>query len=427
MSAVRIAAQFDVGAAARHVGRDGDRAGHAGFRHDVGFLLVEAGVEHGELFARATRTRRFVEPIERPRIGEVDLFVALLFQVFGKQLGFLDRDRPDQRRLQALVGFFDLVQDRLIFLFRRTIDLVVLIVTDHRHVGRHFEDLEAVDVEELVRLGGGGAGHARELLVHAEVILESDRGERLVLRLDRLVFLRFERLVQSFRKPASRHHAPGELVDDDDLAVADDVVLVALEQFVRAQALVDVMDDRDVLHVVERFRFELVGLAQPLLHALHADLGEVDGALLLVDLVIGLFQLEDEGVDGIVEVGAVVERAGNDQRRARLVDQDRIDFVDNGEDVAALDHVFEPVFHVVAQVVEAQLVVGAIGHVAGVLLAPFVVVEPVHDDADRKAEEAVDLAHPFGVTAGEVIIDRDHVHAAAGKRIEINRQGGDQS
>ncbi len=40
-----IAAELDVGAAAGHVGGDGDGAGHAGIGDDVGFLLVIAGVE----------------------------------------------------------------------------------------------------------------------------------------------------------------------------------------------------------------------------------------------------------------------------------------------------------------------------------------------------------------------------------------------
>ena len=182
------------------------------------------------------------------------------------------------------------------------------------------------------------------------------------------MLLGLERLVQAFRIAPARHHAAGEFVDDDDLAVAHDVVLVALEQLVRAQRLVDVMHDRDVLDVVERVGLEQAGVAQQLLHLLHAGFGERDGALLLVELVVGLVELRNVGVDGVVELGAVVERAGNDQRRARLVDQDRVDFVDDGVDVAALHHVLEPVLHVVAQIVEAELVVGAVGDVAVVLL-----------------------------------------------------------
>ena len=50
----------------------------------------------------------------------------------------------------------------------------------------------------------------------------------------------------------------------------------------------------------------------------------------------------------------------------------------------------------------------------------------MHDDADGEAEEIVDLAHPLGVALGEVVVDGDDVHAAAGERVEIDRQRGDQ-
>ena len=162
------------------------------------------------------------------------------------------------------------------------------------------------------------------------------------------------------------------------------------------------------------------------LDLLHAGFGQGHRALLLVDLVIGLVELRDEGVDGVVEFGAVVERTGDDQRRARLVDQDRVDFVDDGVDVAALDHVLQPVLHVVAQIVEAEFVVGAVGDVAGIGLLALVVVEAVHDDADGQAEEVVDLAHPFGVALGEVVVDGDDMDALAGQRVEIDRQRRDQ-
>ena len=124
----------------------------------------------------------------------------------------------------------------------------------------NFQNFEIVNVLELVGLGHRRAGHAGKLLVHAEIILERDRGERLVLRLDRLMLLGLERLVQAFRIAPARHHAAGELVDDDDLAVAHDVVLVALEQLVRAQRLIDVVHDRDVLDVVKRVGLEQTGL-----------------------------------------------------------------------------------------------------------------------------------------------------------------------
>jgi hypothetical protein len=62
-------------------------------------------------------------------------------------------------------------------------------------------------------------------------------------------------------------------------------------------------------------------------------------------------------------------RAGDDQRRARLVDQDRVDLVDDRVVEAALDALLGAEGHVVAQVVEAELVVGPVGDVGGVGLA----------------------------------------------------------
>ena len=41
-------------------------------------------------------------------------------------------------------------------------------------------------------------------------------------------------------------------------------------------------------------------------------------------------------------------------------------------------------------------------------------------------EEAVDLAHPFGVALGEVVVDGDDVHALAGERVEIDGKRGNQ-
>ena len=103
-----------------------------------------------------------------------------------------------------------------------------------------------------------------------------------------------------------------------------------------------------------------------------------------------------------------------------------IDLVDDGVGVPALHHVLEPVLHVVAQVVKAELVVGAVGDVAVVFLLALLVVEAVDDDADREPEELVDLPHPFGVALGQIIVDGDDVDAAAGQRVEIDGKRGDQ-
>ena len=94
--------------------------------------------------------------------------------------------------------------------------------------------------------------------------------------------------------------------------------------------------------------------------------------------------------------------------------------------MAALDHVLLIKGHVVAQIVKAQLVVRAVGDIGSIGGAALVRLEIVDDEADREAEEAIDLSHPLRVALGQIIVDRDNVHALARQGIEIGRQDGDQ-
>jgi hypothetical protein len=127
-----------------------------------------------------------------------------------------------------------------------------------------------------------------------------------------------------------------------------------------------------------------------------------------------------------VLVGRLVGRPGDDQRRPRLVDQDRVHLVDDGVVVPALHAIFDLELHVVAQVVEAEFVVGSVGDVGGVGGAALVVVQVVDDHAHGQPQKLVDLAHPLGVALGQVVVHRDHVHAVAGQRVQIAGQRGHQ-
>src|SRR6185503_5711294 len=91
--------------------------------------------------------------------------------------------------------------------------------------------------------------------------------------------------------------------------------------------------------------------------------------------------------------------------------------------MTALDHLLEMILHVVAQVVEAELVVGAVGHVAGVLGAAFVVGEAMNDAADSEAEKFIYAAHPLRVAPCEIVVHCDDVNALAGYGVEVDREG----
>ena len=239
--------------------------------------------------------------------------------------------------------------------------------------------------------------------------------------------------METVRPAAPGHQAAGELVDDDDFAVFDHVRDIALVERVGLDG------DLDVVFEVPVFGVGDVADAEQLFDLLPALVRDGDGARLFVDDVVAgpgffferldqfaAFELRDDEVYAGVLVGRLVGRAGDDERRSRLVDQNRIDLVDDAIEVSALHHVLQLELHVVAQVVEAELVVGAVGDVGGVGLASLVVREVVDDDADRQAEEAVDLAHPFGVALGEIVVHGDDVDAAAGERVQVAGKRGDQ-
>ena len=94
--------------------------------------------------------------------------------------------------------------------------------------------------------------------------------------------------------------------------------------------------------------------------------------------------------------------------------------------MAALDHLFDRILHVVAQVVEAQLVVGRIRHIAGISLAASVVIHTGDNRADGQTKEIIDSAHPLRIPRGEIVIHRNDVNAASREGIEIGGQGGDK-
>ena len=161
-------------------------------------------------------------------------------------------------------------------------------------------------------------------------------------------------------------------------------------------------------------------------HPLVAEFGQRHRFLLFVEFVVFRLQRGHQGVDGLIKLGAVFQGARNNERGACFVDQDAVDFIDDAISVATLDHLVLAHLHVVAKIIKAQLVVGRVGHVASVLLLAFGIVEIVDDDADSEPQEFVDLAHPFAVAAGEVIVDGDDVDAFASERVQINGGGRDQ-
>ncbi len=186
-------------------------------------------------------------------------------------------------------------------------------------------------------------------------------------------------------------------------------------------------------------------MGQQALGLLHAGLGQLNRLVLLVDEVVArrlervaILRLDvalrhrarreprNDPIDLVVEVGRFLGGSGDDERRPRFVDKDAVHLVDDGELVPALHEMRELELHVVAQVVEPELVVRAVGDIRRVGDLPFLIVQVVLDDADRHAQEPVDAPHPLRVASRQVVVDGDDVNAFALERVEIRGKRRDE-
>jgi hypothetical protein len=405
-------------------------------------------------------------------------------RVFAQPL--LDRLERGQRvdQQEGIVGsplaahLVDLLDDCLIFLLRAAVNLVVVVEAVDRAVGGDFQTVQPVDLHELVGFGHGRTGHARPLVIELEEVLDGDRGHRLGFFLDGHVLLGFHRLVQPVGPLPAHHQTTGELVHNDDLAVLHDVVLVAHVNHVGAERL---LDDVRAIHVRPDVEAADLGFVLGGLHAVVGDadlfavkLDDVELAVadgfgfffgdqvgvdleafvgVLEALILGVFRrravapfadagggrgielllLADQHAGEVVApavlVHVVVGRPGDDQRGARLVDEDRVHFVDHAVIEWALHLRVAAHLHVVAEVVESEFAVGAVGDVAGVFgAAQAFEAARVHlglDVAHGDVEQVEDRLGKFRIAFHQVIVDRHDVDALALADLEIGGEVAD--
>ena len=388
-----VAAEHDIGTTACHVGSHGDGALTACDGHDSGLLIMLLRVQH------------LVGNVGNVKQGRHD---------FG---GF-HRSGTQQHRLALLVALGNIAHDGGKLLLLGTEDQIVLVFTNHRLVGRNREHTQLVGAHELRGLGFCGTGHARQLVIHAEVVLQGDGGEGLILSLDFHVFLGFDCLVQTFVVTTTRQNTTGVFVDDEHLAAGHHVVAVAQEQFLGLDGVVQVADQCGVVRLVQVVDAEII------LDLVDAWIENADDLLLLIDLIVLVTgELEHQTSELAVPTGHVAfGRTGDDQRGTGLVDEDGVDLIDDGEVVATLYQIGLLPRHIVAQVVETELVIGAIGDIGVILLTTLRRLLVGDDAAGAHAEEAVNTTHEFGLIACQIVVDGDDVHALTIERVQVCRQ-----
>ena len=139
-----------------------------------------------------------------------------------------------------------------------------------------------------------------------------------------------------------------------------------------------------------------------------------------------LFQAGDKHLRHIVKLGGFLPLSGNNEGGPGFVDEDGVHLVHDGKGVSPLDQFLLVNAHVVPQIVKAHFVVGAVGDVGGVGFLAFLCREAVDNQPYFQPQKAVDLAHPLAVTPGQIVVDRDNMHALSGQRVQIRGKRGDK-
>ena len=397
-----VAAQHDVGAAAGHICGDGDRALFARLRYDLGFLFVVLGVQNLVLHAAAA-------------------------QQLAQQLALFNGNGAHQHGLALFMALDDLLDNGVELGRFGFVHHVVVVGAGHGLVRGHLHHLQAVDLLKLGGLRLCGARHAGELFVHAEIVLERDGGQRAALAGDGDALLGLDGLVQPLIVAAAQHQAAGELVHDDDLAVAHHIIHVPLHHAPRLDGLVDVMLQRHVRSVGQIFNIEVLfslgnaagGKRGRLFFLVHNII-----AVHLLVLVLFVVQLGHDG--GLQALGKIIGQLVQIGAFIALAAEDGVRLVHDGVIMPALHHLLFVGDHVVAQVIEAEFIVGAVGNVGIVGGAAFLACDAVDDEPHRKTQKFIQLSHPLAVAFGQVIVHGDDVHALAGERVQIYGQRGDK-
>ena len=169
----RVAAEQNVGAAAGHVCGDRDSAFFTGLRDNLRFFFMLLGVQN-----RMTN--------------------AAALEHTGQQLALFNGNGADKNRLPFFVTGDDLLDDRAELSGFGLVHRVVVIDADHGQVRRNLDDVQRINVLEFFFFRFRRTGHARQLGIHTEIILEGDGGQRFVFALHFDVFLGFNGLMQPF-------------------------------------------------------------------------------------------------------------------------------------------------------------------------------------------------------------------------------------
>src|SRR5215813_6985036 len=390
-------AKTNVRAPARHVGRDGHRVDGAGLGDDLGLGLVVLRIEDAT--------------------DDSDLA-----QLARQCLGLFDTARADQNGTPRHVRAFDLCDERQALRVFVREDQVRQVFADARTVRRDRNHFEAVESFQLFSRWLRCGGHSAEPGVMLQEMLQGDRTQDAPAGPYRQPFFSLQRRLQAVGPAPVVHHAPGEFIHQFYAPIAHDVINIAPQQRPRVQRLIDLDQQQVVFGGVQ------IPTSQRRFHTVNPALGERDVSAVLVGLPVFAFGGRGHYLGDAVGTGLRPRTfAGDHQRYARLVNEDRIGFVNDREVEGAMDQLIMRSAKSVAQEIEAGFFGGGVSDIGGVGRPASVNAHAFLNGVDAQTQEAVDRPHPCGVAAGEIVVESQHVNATTGARIQTCRRHSRQS
>ena len=207
-------AQLDVRTTTCHVGGNGYGAAQTGFGHDVGFLLVQLCVQNVVL--NLTHGQH-------------------LAQHFGDLYG----GGTYQHRAAGFYHFLDFFDDGFILFAFGLVNAVIHVIAGNGAVCRDNDYVQLVDVPKFTSFRFGSTGHTGQLVIHTEVVLQSNCCKSLCGGFHFHAFFGFNSLVQTVGIAAAFHNTSRLLVYNLHLSVDYHIFVVFLEHGVGFQQLVD--------------------------------------------------------------------------------------------------------------------------------------------------------------------------------------------
>ena len=157
-------------------------------------------------------------------------------------------------------------------------------------------------------------------------MLQGDGAENLAVGLPLEAFLRLERRLQPIRPVAIDDNPAGQFVDDRDAAVPHDVVDIAPQEHVRMERAVELGQQPVVVGAVEAAN------AQRALGLFDTRVSQFDVPAVLVGVEMGARgERRDQRREPRGARGLAPDASRNHQGHARLVDEQRVGFVDERE------------------------------------------------------------------------------------------------